>query len=142
VDTTRCTADTGLYIAEDLQAGEIELSHAYVRGSALNSFQFASLLSHNFSPLRMPSAWGNKRLTSPKCNEDFIEADEHRPLVRAVWCARAYRDFSGLYDVVLTAVTQDHSQSAMSVQLQMQGVAYAGALQLGRNFLETLSWNR
>ncbi len=142
VDTTRCSADTSVFVAEDLQAGEVTLSHAYVRSSELNSLQFSTLLSHNYSPLRLPGGWGNKRLTSPRCNEDFIGAGDQRPLVRAVWCARAYRDFAGLYDVVLTAVTQDRSHEAMSIQLQMQGVGYDAALHLGRQFLETLSWSR
>lgn len=142
VDTTRCTADTSLFIAEDLQAGEVALSHAYVRSTDLNSFQFASLLSHHYGPLRMPGGWGNKRLTAPRCNEDFVGNGDQGPLLRAVWCARAYRDFSGLYDVVLTAVTQDHSHEALSVQLQMQGVGYNAALHLGAQFLETLAWSR
>lgn len=141
VDTTRCTADTGLFIAEDLQAGEVALSHAYLRSSDLNSFQFATLLSNHYSPLRIPGGWTNKRLTAPRCNEDLVGNGDPRPVLRTVWCARAYREFPSLYDVVLTAVTQDRSHEAISVQLQMQGVGYDAALHLGREFLETLAWN-
>jgi S1-C subfamily serine protease len=142
IDSTRCTADTSLFIAEDLQAGSIQLSHAYLRSSDLNSFQFSSLLSRNYAPLRMPGGWSSKRLTTPRCHEDFVGDGTHRPLLYAAWCARAYRDFSGLYDVVLTAVTQDRSSEALSVQLQMQGVGYDAAQRLGRHFLDTLAWTR
>jgi len=144
IDTTSCRADTSLFIAEDLQVGGIQLSHAYVRSVDLNAFQFATFVSKYYNPLPQAGAWTGKRLTTPRCHEDFVAAPakDDRPLLRAAWCARAYRDFPELYDVLVTAVTQDRDTQALTVQLSMQSVNYEAALALGQRFLETLAWSR
>ena len=55
---------------------------------------------------------------------------------------RAYREFEGLYNVTLLALTQDRSREALLAQLSMQGVSYANAVALGRRFLEAIEWAR
>jgi hypothetical protein len=53
---------------------------------------------------------------------------------------RAYREFEGLYNVTLLAVTQDRDREALLAQLTMQGVSHANAVALGRRFLEAIEW--
>jgi hypothetical protein len=55
---------------------------------------------------------------------------------------RAYREFEGLYDVTLLALTQDRSREALLAQLTMTGVSHANAVALGRRFLEAIEWQR
>jgi hypothetical protein len=62
---------------------------------------------------------------------------DHPPL-RVIWCAQGYREFEGLYDVALVAVTQDHNDEALVSRLSMQAVGYDDAVALGRRFLEGL----
>jgi serine protease Do len=62
--------------------------------------------------------------------------------LRATWCMRAYREFEGLYNVTLLALTQDHDREALLAQLSMQGVSYANAVTFGRRFLEAIEWAR
>ncbi len=50
------------------------------------------------------------------------------PPLRAVWCARAYREFEGLYDVGVTAVTQDNGGEALLSRLSLQGISYENAI--------------
>ena len=64
-------------------------------------------------------------------------APDHPPL-RVIWCAQAYREFEGLYDVALIAVTQDHNDEALVSRLGMQAVGYDDAVALGRRFLEAV----
>jgi serine protease Do len=141
-DTTSCNADTGLFVAGDLQTGNVTLRHSYSRSLDLNAFQFSSYLSHNYQPTGMRSWVSPKRLTPPRCHDDFIAAPAglKQPVLRAVWCASAYRDFSGLYDVSVTALTADRNREALVAELDMRGASYDAALGLGRRFLETLTW--
>ena len=67
-------------------------------------------------------------------------ADTDRPLLRAVWCARAYREFDGLYDVSVSAVTEDRDHEALVSRLNMRGITYENALALGRRFLGAIEW--
>jgi len=86
--------------------------------------------------------WTRKRLTQPECHEDFLERADGAtyPVVRAVWCARAYRDFAGIYDVAITTVTQDRDREALVSRLSMQGVSYDNALTLAQRFVGEVAW--
>jgi hypothetical protein len=134
---------TSLFIAGDLQTGQVDLAHSYVRSIDLNAFQFSTFLSRQYQPsLFGASARSAKRLTAQQCHEDIIEAatDGAHPIFRAVWCARAYRDFEDLYDVSVVAVTLDRSREALISRLSMQGVTYANATALARRFLGGVAW--
>ena len=61
---------------------------------------------------------------------------------RVAWCARAYREFEGLYDVSFVAVTQDRSDEALVSRLNMQSVTFENAMSLATRFLETLQWKK
>jgi hypothetical protein len=75
--------------------------------------------------------------TPERCHEDFVvaaRAPDHPPL-RAIWCAQAYREFDGLYDVALIAVTENHGDEALVSRLSLQAVGYDAAMALGQRFL-------
>lgn len=134
VNTTNCYTDTSLFVAGDLSTGQIRATHTYLKSADLNDFQFATFLSQHYQPGSY--GWSRKRHTRTRCHESFLEAaGEDRPPMRAVWCARAYREFEGLYDVAVLAVTQDRAREALVTRLNMQGVAYDNAMQLARRFL-------
>jgi len=134
VNTTSCFTSTSLFVAGDLNTGQIRMQQSYVRSLELNDFQFAAFLSGQYNLDRL--RWNRKRQTRSRCHESFVAADADRPPLRAVWCARAYRDFEGLYDVSMLAVTQDRAEEALVTRLSLQGVAYDNALRIGRRFLD------
>jgi hypothetical protein len=134
---------TSLFIAGDLQTGQVDLAHSYVSSIDLNAFQFSTFLSRQYQPSWFGTgARSPKRLTAQQCHEDFIDAaaDGAHPMLRAVWCVRAYREFEDLYDVSVIAVTQDRSREALISRLSMQGVTYSNAMALAKRFLGAVSW--
>lgn len=142
-NTTSCYSDTRLFIANDLNTGLISLAHSFYRSVDLNPFQFAAFVSQQNQPVGF-GGWSQKWYTPPRCHEDFLAATsaaDHPPL-RAVWCARAYRAFAGLYDVSVTAVTQDQGREALVSRLTLQGVAYDNAVALAKRFLEAVQWTK
>jgi len=144
MDSTNCTSQSSLFIAEDIETGRAEISHAYIRSVDLNPFQFAAFISQYYGSAGMTRSWSRKRLTQPQCHEDFVEPGEGAtgPVLRTVWCARAYRDFAGIYDVAITTVTQDRDTEALISRLSMQGVSYDNALTLARRFVGELAWTK
>lgn len=144
VDGATCSTPSALFVAEDIQSGSAQFSHAYVRSNELNAFQFATFVSQLpiFRSAGMTGAWQRKRLTRPECEERFVAASPAAPALHAIWCARAYRDFADLYDVALTLVTQDRDREALVSRLVVQGIAYDNALTLGRRFLEGVAWTK
>jgi S1-C subfamily serine protease len=137
-DQTSCSTQASVFVSGDLETGEVDLAHAYVRSVDLNAFQFATFVSD----LYRSEIFGGRRrrLTPAKCQEDFVSAGEAsaRPLLRVVWCARAYRDFEGLYDVTVTAVTQDRAREALVSRLAMRGASWDNAQSLARQFLASI----
>jgi serine protease Do len=144
INTTNCASDTSLFVAADLNTGAIQLSHSYVRTIDLNQFQFATVLTQLSQPRLLGGGPFRKWYTPERCHEDFVgvaAAPDHPPL-RAIWCAQAYREFEGLYDVALIAITQDHDSEAMISRLSLQAVGYDEAMELGKRFLEAVQATR
>jgi serine protease Do len=139
INSTNCTSDTGLFVAADLNIGTIQIDHSYAKTADLNQFQFATVLTQLSQPRLLGGGPFRKWYTPERCHEDFVSAaaPDHPPL-RAIWCARAYREFEGLYDVALVAVTQDHGREALVSRLGLQAVGYDDAIALGGRFLEAV----
>jgi serine protease Do len=144
INSTSCTSDTGLFVAADLNTGTVQITHSYAKTIDLNQFQFATVLTQLSQPRLVGGGPFRKWYSRERCQEDFVAvaaAPDHPPL-RAIWCAQAYREFEGLYDVALIAVTQDHNDEALVSRLSMQAVGYDDAVTLGRRFLEAVQVSR
>jgi serine protease Do len=137
INSTTCSADTGLFVASDLNTGAIQINHSYVKSVDLNQFQFATFLTQLSQPRLVGGGPFRKWYTPERCHEDFVGTASAPPL-RVIWCAQAYREFEGLYDVALIAVTQDHNSEALVSRLSLQAVGYDDAIALGKRFLEAV----
>jgi S1-C subfamily serine protease len=156
VNSVNCRSDTSLFVAGDLVTGTVQIGHSYLTTADLNPFQFAALLSRQSQPPAFQIAAGiaaaRKWHTAQRCHEDFVAMTDgakagglpggaldrpppNHPLLRVVWCAQAYREFEGLYDVTLTAVTEDNGTQALVSRLSLQAVGYDAAVAIGRRFL-------
>jgi serine protease Do len=144
ISSTTCTSDTGLFVASDLNTGVIQVSHSYVKTIDLNQFQLATLLTQHGQPRLTGGGSFRKWYTPERCHEDFVGAGvaPDRPPLRAIWCARAYREFEGLYDVVLVAVTQDQGSEALVSRLSLQAIGYEDGIGIGKGFLEAVRVSR
>jgi S1-C subfamily serine protease len=144
-NTTNCTSDTQVYVAGDLNTGSVRLSHSYFNSVDLNRFQFAAFVAQqNALPLLTGFTWSRKWHTQQRCHEDFLSGspDDSRPPMRVLWCARAYREFEGLYDVWVTTITQDRGTEALVSRLSLQGVTYPNAIAFGKRFIEAVQWKK
>lgn len=143
IETTRCTSDTGLFVASDLTTGRITLQLSHYRSVDLNPFQFSTFLGQQ-NPFPWFGAWSPKWFTPQRCHQDFVAPDQAPPALplRLVWCARAYRAFPELYDVGVVAVTQDRDREALIARLSLEGVAYDQAVAVTRRFVEGISWSK
>jgi hypothetical protein len=112
-----------------------------VKSDTLNPFQFAALLTQRAAGPWI-GGWSKKWYTDQRCHADFIAppADGSRPRLLAKWCARAYREFDGLYDIGLTLVTQDSGREALISEMKLQGVAYAEGVSLAKRVVEAVRW--
>lgn len=139
---TSCYMQASLFVSSDVQTGSITFNNVYVRTADLHPLQFAHYLSSYLGSSWVRSGWTSKRHTRERCHEDFLDAGDGktRPVVRAVWCARAYREFDDLYDVSVVTITQDRDKEALASRLSMTGVSYENALALAERFVGGVAW--
>ncbi len=137
ISTTRCAMQEQVFLAGDLASGHFEYTHTHVRSAGLNAFQLAQQINHPY----FAALYGNggKRRTRPYCRDSFVRGDGG-PTLRATWCARAYREFEGLYDVSVSMATQDRSDEALVSAASMQGVSWDTAMAVVGRFLEGIRW--
>jgi S1-C subfamily serine protease len=140
INSINCKADTAVYVAPDLNTGAIQIDHSYVKAIDLNQFQLATLLTQMSQPRLVGGGPFRKWYTPQRCHEDFVgaAAASENPPLRVIWCAQAYREFEGLYDVALIAVTQDQGSEALVLRLSLQAVGYDDAVALGKRFLQSV----
>ena len=137
-DYTLCNMQNSLFIAGDLYTGNVSVKRSHFTNLSLNSFQFAHFVSNN-------SAMGNertnaKRMTPTACHEDIAVAGESAaqtpyPRLRVAWCASAYRDFDGLFNVAFVAVAPERDGQAAAISVFMNGTSYENAARFARRIL-------
>ena len=111
-----------------------------LRSVDLNQFQLAAVLTQQSYPRLLGGGPFRKWYTPERCQDEFVSAapgSDHPPL-RVMWCSQGYRPFEGLYDVVMTAVTQDNGSEALVSRLSLQAVGYDDAMAIARRFLEAV----
>jgi len=144
VNTTNCRSETGLFVASDFNTGVIQFSHSYLQAEDLNQFQFAAFLSGQGRPWTIGRGANRKWYTAQRCREDFIatSAPPSSPPLDVTWCAQGYREFGDLYDVSITAVTQDRGGEALVSRLSLQAVSYEAGVAFTKSFLEAVQWRK
>lgn len=143
VNHSRCDTRTHLFLAGDMSAGEVAISHMYLKSVDLGPVQFAQRLTQAARP-RLPGGDGN-RYTPFRCYENFLAPNREspsRPELRVAWCARAYKDFAELYDVSFVSVTQDDDREALVSSALLTGVHFENALSFTQDFLAALKVRR
>lgn len=142
INHSRCDTRTRLFLADDLSAGEVEISHTHMKSLDLDALQFMQRLDVH-PPNLFPGA--DNRHTPFRCYENFLaggDGSPPRPGSRVAWCVRAYKDFPDLYDVSVVSVTQDSDREALVSNAVLTGVRFESALAFTRDFLLALKVRR
>jgi S1-C subfamily serine protease len=134
-DATSCNMQNWLFIAGDLYTGNIAIHRTHFTNQDLNGFQFANFIS---AKTTMGADRSNpKRMTPASCHEDLaLAGGDTEPLrVRVAWCASAYREFEGLYNVAFMAVAPERDGQAAAITVFLSGTNYENATRLAKRLL-------
>ncbi|MCK7593398.1 S1 family peptidase [Pseudomarimonas salicorniae] len=137
--SSQCVASSDLFISGEQGTGLLQVAHSHLRSRELNAAQFSAFLTQRFT---IGSHRGTRRNTGTRCVDGFVAASADAPELKTVWCAQAYKDFPGIYDIELLALTRDSSKTALLSRLAIRGTSYENGLREGRRFLEGIAWKR
>jgi len=133
-----CVMDTHIFVGE-FNTGSLSVRHESYDGSKLGTLRFAqryaaSFRNESFGRLRAEDQ------TRPLCKEDYV--DRNGLVMRAVTCLRAYRKFTGLYDLSVLITTLDQNEGGVQGRFDVQGISWASAMRLTRHYLEAYAWTK
>ena len=142
-ESIRCALQSSLYIDQNFGTGSVSWDHTYRNGDKLGTWRFSTW---NARSLMVASVMGQgnlkptRYLTRPQCHEDFVT--HHATTFRVAVCVRAHREFEGLFDMNINAITVDRATEGLSSTMDIRGVSFANGNRLLRSFLEASSWTK
>ncbi len=142
-ESIRCTLQSALFIDQNFTTGSISWDHTYRNGDKLGAMRFAAWNARTLAVSSMVgqgSLKPTRYLTRPHCHEDFVT--HSATTFRVSVCVRAHREFEGLFDMNINAITVDRATEGFSSSLDIRGVSFANGNRLTRAFLEASSWTK
>ncbi len=141
--TTYCRDEENIFLSSHFNSGVMLYRFDWFETNELNRFQFYHLLQTRISRATADNYASKEDVTNYKCHDGFITAAaEHSEIIlRASYCAREYKKYPGLYDVLYLALSgQDNDKSLLSY-FSLSGVSQDIATQFTRKFISSITWN-
>lgn len=132
-----CREPQDIYLGDNLASGRVGYQRTHLRGDGVNRIQFARALESVAS--RDLTSQTRGPMAEQQCRDEHLRAGASGQLpVRLLWCAAAYRDLPGLYDIDISVASQDRPLEAVVTRISLEGVAWDTGLAFTRHLLETL----
>lgn len=160
---SRCFGDDQIYMARDFRTGMINYEFFWFEGRDLNALQFYNRYQQSFSGASPTNHAVKKHVGAFECNDSFVEISHDQTAThdrtakdntahnkttdemkstqwKSILCARPYKQFPGLYDVMLMAATVDQRHEGLIAHFSLSGIDKSLALAFTRRFMERVSW--
>ena len=135
-----CDAQGSIYIDGNFDTGGVRFRHELLKSKTLGWLRFSSLYQRSFTRDTPEGDTTREDVTPFRCHERFVTHDGGT--MRAVFCARAYKRLSGLYDVRLKLATLDSTHEGLLSWLAVDGVSLERGLAFGKRYLEAVRWTK
>ncbi|MCB1694463.1 MAG: hypothetical protein KDI19_16945, partial [Pseudomonadales bacterium] len=136
-----CQTDHNIFVNRSFSTGKIELQFFWIESTDLNSIQFYNYYRSIFERYRPGNSGTRQDLGNWACDENFVEAgagtDE---TTKAVFCARAYKKYKGLYDVLFLQGSVSAAHQAHMIHFTIAGTTRELAMQFIGKFMDSSVW--
>jgi len=132
-----CRMKEDIFIDRTFNTGKVGYQYRWLQGITLNTVQFYSLIEGYYAKIYSANRAEKEDVHPYKCNEGFIA----NPDQRVAFCSRAYKEYTGLYDVVLVSTTVHKGDRALLSYFSLSGVEKNPALRFAERFLGEVKWN-
>jgi len=133
-----CAIKNNIYLNEDMTTGEIRYKQHLIKSESMNRVRFYSLMQTYFSNPQASLEGEKDDFTEFKCKSGFVQHGKLR--MKTAFCLRRYREFEGLYDVLLHSASLTENRRGLISTLVLTGVSYDNAIAFGKAYLESLAW--
>jgi serine protease Do len=139
-----CRSEDKIYLNAKFDSGVIEHQFFWLEADKLNQLQFYAYYQRLFSDFAPGNETREKDVGDYQCDSEFVSANNiemrSERKTKAVFCARAYKDYPELYDVLFLQGTVDDSRAAFISHFTLAGVSRENAKAYARKFMEVAQW--
>ena len=144
-----CRSEDNIYLRGKFNSGIIEYQYFWLEADKLNAPQFYAYYQRLFTDFVPGNSAEEKDVGDFVCDDQFVSSDisgtaEQKSIekrqTKAVFCARAYKDYPQLYDVLFLQGTVDNSRAAFLSHFTLAGVSQKNAQAFARKFMEVAKW--
>ncbi|WJG07779.1 serine protease [Aliiglaciecola sp. LCG003] len=137
--SNRCRIGEQLYLNNKLQIGEVEIEFEWLTSEELNAFQFHNFLSKKIAFTRPGNVAGENDVSNYRCNQDLV-TNAHGVVQKSILCARAYKDFDDLYDVLYISASNNFETSSLISHFTLSAVSRESMNAFTKQFMDAVSW--
>ncbi|MEZ5597977.1 MAG: serine protease [Pseudomonadales bacterium] len=142
VSESACTSEDTIFLSSSLQTGAVDYQYSWTTSDDLGALRFHRLLTDSNGRMYTRNPAGEDDVTNYQCDVAFIGAATSPRLVwRTVQCVRAYKRYSGLYDVLFLGVMLGRDQRSLTGHFALSGVSQANARAFTSKFMALSSWD-
>jgi len=136
-----CRSEDNIYLRGKFNSGIIEYQFFWLEADKLNAPQFYAYYQRLFADFVPGNKTEEKDVGDFNCDDQFvISRAENTRKTKAVFCARAYKDYPKLYDVLFLQGTVDDSHAAFLSHFTLAGVSQKNAQAFVRKFMGMAKW--
>ena len=141
-----CESQDEIFISPSLTTGHIDLQFMIVASEELNPIRFSGFFGTRFSSMTTRNKAEENDVANYKCHQDYVKkptgkANDSRGLWRSVFCARRYKKYPMLHDVLFSASYISGENEGFSTHFALSGVTQSNAKQFLDRFIRTNRWD-
>ena len=140
VVTSNCTLNERIYLSSNFTTGFAQMTFSWVQSDELNNMQLSNLYSDSLNRRYGQNNGSADEVTDFHCKEAII-GNRHNTISKGVTCVRAYRKYSGLFDVRYHTVLLEKEDQTLVGRYSLQGVTQQTANAFFTKYMESVKWN-
>ncbi|MCP4985002.1 MAG: trypsin-like peptidase domain-containing protein [Colwellia sp.] len=140
-----CSLDENTYLSSHFFTGSVEIEYRYMQAKNLSDNKFYHLYQQQIARAGAGNRASKDDVSEYQCHHDLVKpqstANTNQAINnKSIFCTRAYKDFSGLFDVLYLGASIDKNQQALVSHFTIAGVSQENAMSFTSKFMESVSW--
>ena len=141
---TTCNSEEQIYLADDFNTGNIVYQFNWLESDELNSLQFYNMYEEKIANVYPDNDAEKVHVSEFQCHDAFVRGTSKAALpvvTKTTYCAREYRKYTGLYDVLFFGVSVHGERHALISHFTIAGIGPELAHTFLARFIESIQWN-
>lgn len=135
-----CSLEENIYIANNFFTGSLEMEYRFMEAKKLSDTKFYQLFKRQITRVMPGNKAGKDDVTEFECQHDIVTPLHEKITNKSIYCTRAYKGFSDLYDVLYLGISVDRNEQALLSHFTLAGISQKSARAFTKNFMESVSW--